>query len=231
MKLHRLIPAILVLTFLSCGRVPQSLSNGEWRYNLIVNGVRAGSAVISSSEKDGLLVSRTEMFISLGIMKNTTIQTITETKDFKPVKLEIINTMEDTNSGSSHVISRIAEFNGNQVTLDSDGKKAKYTLAQPFIIEGNFFADSLVKGKFKEGMEVRAKMYEPTVAADKTILVIVNVAGRENVMVNGKELKLIHVKQRVEKLKSVDMYLNDTGVTEKMVIKMLNNIFEMERAD
>jgi hypothetical protein len=61
--------------------------------------------------------------------------------------------------------------------------------------------------------------------------VIVNVAGRENVMVNGKELKLIHVRQRVEKLKSVDMYLNDTGVTEKMVIKMLNNIFEIERAD
>lgn len=231
MKLHRLIPVILVLTFISCGRVPQSLSNGEWHYNLIVNGVRAGSAVISSSEKDGLLVSRTEMFISLGTMKNTTIQTVTETKEFKPVKLEIINTMEDTSSGDKQVISSTAGFNGNRVTLDSDGKKAEYTLAQPFIIEGNFFADSLIKGKFREGMEVRAKIYEPTVAADKTILVIVNVAGRENVMVNGKKLKLIHVRQRVEKLKSVDIYLNENGVTEKMVIKMLNNIFEMERVD
>ena len=80
-------------------------------------------------------------------------------------------------------------------------------------------------------MEVRAKLYEPTVAADKTILVIINVAGREKVKVRGKELKLIHVRQRVEKLKSVDIYLDDNGVTEKMVIKMLNNIFEMERVD
>ncbi|HPS59301.1 MAG TPA: hypothetical protein PK514_14450 [Spirochaetota bacterium] len=231
MELRRIIPVILLLSFLSCGKVPQSLTNGEWQYDLIVNGVRAGSAVISNCEKDGLLVSRTEMFISLGTMKNTTTQTVTETKEFRPVRLEVVSTLEDSSSGSRQVISRIAEFNGNNVTLDSDGKKARYTLTGPFIIDGNFFTDSLVKGRFREGMEIRAKLYEPTVTADKTILVIVNAAGRENVTVRGKELKLIHVRQRVEKLKSVDIYLDDTGVTEKMVIKMLNNIFEMERID
>lgn len=231
MKMRRIITLVTLILLLSCGKVPGSLTNGEWRYDLIVNGVRAGSAVISNSEKDGLLVSRTEMIISLGTMKNTTVQTVVETVDFRPVRLEIINTMEDSSSGSRQVISRVAEFRGNVVTLDSDGTKAEYTLAEPFIIDGNFFADSLVKGKFSEKMEVRAKLYEPTVAADKTILVIVNVAGREKVKVRGKELKLIHVRQRVEKLKSVDIYLDDNGVTEKMVIKMLNNIFEMERVD
>lgn len=231
MKPRRIIYLILILSFMSCAKVPQSIASGEWRYDLIVNGVRAGSAVITSGEKDGLLVSKTEMFISLGTIKNTTVQTVTETKDFRPVRLEIVNTMEDTSTGSRQVISRVAEFSGSEVTLDSDGQKAKYTLAGPYIIDGDFFTDSLVRGKFKEGMEVRAKLYEPTVAADKTILVIVNVAGREKVKVRGRELKLIHVRQRVEKLKSVDIYLDENGVTEKMVIKMLNNIFEMERVD
>jgi hypothetical protein len=78
-------------------------------------------------------------------------------------------------------------------------------------------------------MEVRARLYEPTVAADKTILVIINVAGRKKITVAGKERSLIHIRTRFEKLKSVDEYLNDSGVTEKMVIKMLNNIFELER--
>lgn len=231
MKPRRIIYLILILSFMSCAKVPQSIASGEWRYDLIVNGVRAGSAVITSGEKDGLLVSKTEMFISLGTIKNTTVQTVTETKDFRPVRLEIVNTMEDTSTGSRQEISRVAEFSGSEVTLDSDGQKAKYTLAVPYIIDGDFFTDSLVRGKFKEGMEVRAKLYEPTVAADKTILVIVNVAGREKVTVRGRELKLIHVRQRVEKLKSVDIYLDENGVTEKMVIKMLNNIFEMERVD
>lgn len=179
MKTLRLIPLLLMLALLSCNKVPGEIIKGEWRYRLMVNGVRAGSAVITSGEKDGMLIKRTAMSIKLGTIKNSSVQTVTETKDFRPVRLEIMNTLEDTSSGNRHLIAKVAEFSDDTVTLDSDGTKAVYKIPGPFIIEGEFFTDSLIKGGFKEGMEVRARLYEPTVAADKTILVIINVAGRK----------------------------------------------------
>jgi len=87
------------------------------------------------------------------------------------------------------------------------------------------------KNGFKKGTVVKASIYEPTVELEEPILVIVEMAGYENIDVNGKTKNLIHIKQKVEKLKSMDVYLNESGVTEKVVIKMLNNIFELVMVD
>ena len=132
-------------------------------------------------------------------------------------------------TGNKQEIKRIAEFNGRKVTLTSNGIKSEYEIDETFIIDGSYFTNSLIRAGFKKGLELRAKLYEPTVEIDRTILVIVNVTGREKIMVNGRAVGVIHIKQRVEKLKHVDIYINEEGVTEKLVIKMLNNVFEMER--
>ncbi|HPX91574.1 MAG TPA: hypothetical protein PKZ93_08685 [Spirochaetota bacterium] len=60
---------------------------------------------------------------------------------------------------------------------------------------------------------------------------IVEVQGYKDIDINGKTKKLLLLKQKVEKLKSLDVYINEEGVTEKVVIKMLNNIFELVKAD
>lgn len=226
MKKRSLIVLCFIL-LLSCKSNPETVPEGKWKYDLYVNGVKAGSAITIIEEKDNLYISRNEMYLKMGTMENKTIQTVTETKDFKPVSLEIINTIKDTSSGLNQEIKKTALFDGTTVTLESDGFKSEIKLEEPFILDGNFFFKELVKSGFKKGTRIEAQIYEPSVEIDNTILVIVDVAGREKIKTGTGENELIHVRQRVEQLKIVDLYLNDEGVMEKAVIKMLNNIFEL----
>ncbi len=225
---------ILVLCSLlvvSCAKMPQSIASGQWHYDLIVNGIKAGNAVMSTKEENGLYVSRTSMTISMGTITSTAVQVATETKDFKPVKLETCNTIEDSATGTRQEINKTADFNGSRVTLKSTDGTVTFTLDEPFIIEGNYFEDQMIRNKFRDKLEIRARIYEPMVEIDKTILVIVNVIGKETIKVNGRSINVFHYKERVEKLKSVDVYVNEEGVTVKISMKMLNNTFELVLVD
>ncbi len=197
------------MLLLSCRSNPETVPEGTWKYDLYVNGVKAGSAITVIEEKENLYITRNEMYLKMGTMENKTIQTVTETRDFKPVSLEILNTMEDTSSGLKQEINKTANFDGNIVTLESNGYKSEIKLNEPFILDGNFFFKELVKSGFKRGTKIEAQIYEPSVEIDNTILVIVDVAGREKVKTDSGEKELIHVRQRVEQLKIVDMYLNN----------------------
>lgn len=223
---------LLILCFmllLSCRTNPESIPEGTWKYDLFVNGVKAGYSTTVFDEKENLYITQNEMYLKIGTMENKTVQTVTETRDFKPVSLEIHNTIKDSASGLNHDMSKIASFQGNKVTLTSDGFESVIDIAHPFILDGNYFFKELTKSGFKKGTRIEAQIYEPSVEIDDTILVIIDVAGREKIKVGSSEMNLIHIKQRVEQLKIVDMYLNDEGVMEKAVIKMLNNIFELVR--
>jgi len=229
-KMKKLSLIILTsLLLLSCKSNPKSIPEGAWVYDLIVNGVKAGSAAVVLDETGEFYITRNEMSLKMGTMENKTLQIVTETKDFKPVKLEIYNTIKDSASGVNQEISKIVTFEGNNVKLKSGDYESVINIPHPFILDGNFFFKELMKSGFKKGTRIEAQIYEPSVEMDSTILVVVDVAGRENVKIGSREMNLIHVKQRVEQLKIVDMYLNDEGVMEKAVIKMLNNVFELVR--
>jgi hypothetical protein len=225
----RSLAVLCFMLLVSCRSNPETVPEGTWKYDLYVNGVKAGSAITVIEEKENLYITKNEMYLKMGTMENKTVQTVTETKDFKPVSLEILNTMKDTSAGLNQEIKKTAVFEGSTVTLVSDGYKSEIKLEEPFILDGNFFFKELVKSGFKKGTRIEAQIYEPSVSIDNTILVIVDVAGREKIQIGSEEMNLIHVKQRVEQLKIVDMYLNDEGVMEKAVIKMLNNVFELIR--
>lgn len=224
--------SLVILTsmlLISCRSNPESIPEGAWTYDLIVNGIKAGSALFVIDETDDLYITKNEMFLKMGTIENKTVQIVTETKDFKPVKLETYNSIKDSASGINQNVNKIAVFEGNNIKLSSDGYETVIKIESPFILDGNFFYKELMKSGFKKGTRIEAQIYEPSVEMDSTILVVADVAGREKVKVGSKEMNLIHVKQRVEQLKIVDIYLNDEGVMEKAVIKMLNNVFELVR--
>src|SRR5512145_2738420 len=100
MKFRYALLFILVSPTFSCKKVPETIADGEWNYNLLVNGVRAGNAVITNSTGPDRFISKTAMHIAIGTIKNSMVQTVTETRDFRPLQLEISNTIEDTATGS-----------------------------------------------------------------------------------------------------------------------------------
>ncbi len=231
MKFRSFILILIIITAVSCSSKPAQIPEGTWNYDLLVNGVKAGRAVFSNTASGDNYIIKSEMHLNMGTIQNKSVQIVTETKDFKPVKLEVFNTVTDTAGVGTQEIDKTALFKGNEVTLKTGEYETKFKLKEPFVLDGNFFFSELMKNKFKSGVIIKGYIYEPSVEIDTPILVIVETKGMEEVMVGNKSMKLLHIKQRVEKLKSMDMYLNDNGITEKTVIKMLNNVFELVRVE
>jgi len=231
MKFRNFLYALIITTAVSCTSTPAQIPEGEWNYDLLINGVKAGSAVLSNTVSGDNYVTKSEMYLNMGTIQNKSVQIVTETKNFKPVKLEVFNTVTDTSGNSNQEIIKTAVFDGDNVTLKTGDYESKFRLQGPFVLDGNYFFSELLKNKFKTGVIIKANIYEPSVEIDTPILVLVETKGIETVQVRNKSMKLLHVRQRVEKLKSMDMYLNEKGVTEKVVVKMLNNIFELVRVE
>lgn len=231
MKLRYFLFLFIVIITVSCSSKPSQIPEGTWNYDLLVNGVKAGRAVFSNTSSGDNYIIKSEMYLNMGSIENKSIQIVTETKKFKPVKLEIYNTVTDKSGNSTQEINKTALFNGDQVILNSGEYESKFKVQGPFILDGNYFFNELMKNKFKPGIIIKSNIYEPSVEIDTPILVIVETKGYETVLIGNKPMKLLHIKQRVEKLKSMDIYINDKGVTEKTVIKMLNNIFELVKVD
>ncbi|HOK00864.1 MAG TPA: hypothetical protein PLN03_00075 [Spirochaetota bacterium] len=231
MKFRLTLILSLIVVIASCKSTPAEIPLGTWNYDLIVNGVKAGKASVTSEKNNNTYITTSEMSLKVGPIENKSIQVVKESADFKPVSLDVTNTIYDSSTNKKQEIKKSATFNGQKVTLTTGEYKSEFTIDKPFVLEGNFFFSELIKNKFKEGTVVKAYIYEPTVEIEEPILVIVEVQGYKDVDINGKVKKLLLLKQKVEKLKSLDVYINNEGVTEKVVIKMLNNIFELVKAD
>ncbi len=201
------------------------IPTGTWKYKLLVNGAAIGSSAVKNGIVSGNYVSTTEMEMNAGYIKNTTRQIITETMDFKPVKLEVYNKTIQNDQVSE--IKTIANFRGDRVDLDTGDAKTTIKIEKPFVLEGNYFMHELIKAGFKPGTIIKNYVYEPSVDTETPILMLIKVIGKEEVSINGKTKKLMHLGCSVENLKNIDMYVDDAGITQKAVIILLNNKLEM----
>jgi hypothetical protein len=222
---------LLILFFISteCSsrKMPGTIPMGRWEYKLMINGVTVGSAVISNSQNEKHYISETEMKMKVGKITNISHQVVTETKEFKPVKLEINNSINFNNT--SQKIITTAVFKEKTIELVSLGTRSKINVNEPFVIDGNYFISKLIKNNFKEGYSVSSLIYEPSMEPDETIGVTVSVVGIETVDTGEKSIELIHIIQSIDNFKSVDIYINFDGIMEKAIIKMLNNRIELVR--
>ncbi len=220
----------MVAVVISCTKEVKSIERGSFNYSLTINGMPAGSAKLTKKVENGNHITETTMTISAGTIRNSSFQRVTETSDYRPVKLEVVNKMSDSRTGTGETVKRTATFKGSKVTLESNGYKTENTIKGKFYLDGAFFEDELLKKKFKPGTTIRAKIYEPSVAVERPIVVVFKVVGKEKIKMGNRELELevIHLKEQIENLKSMDIYVNHKGITQKIVMKMLNNKIEME---
>ncbi len=220
-----LFTAILMVSAGACGRGASGIPTGTWKYTLLVNGAPIGKAVTSNKIIGSRYVSTMDMEMDAGYIKNTSRQIITETLDFKPVKLELYN--KTIQNGQESEVKTVAVFKGNAVDLDTGEAKSTFTIDKPFILEGNYFMKELIKNEFRKGTVIRNYIYEPSVDTEEPVLVLVKVLGREDVRIKGKTRSLIHLGFSIENLKNIDSYIDDDGITQKTVITMLNNRLEL----
>jgi hypothetical protein len=210
---------------LVCDKVPEKIPTGSWNYKLYVNRSEAGKARMSNELVNNHYITTSELTMKTGMVVNTSKQTITETKDFKPVRLETRNQIIHGKNIQS--IDTVAEFKGREIKLLVNGEKSVVKIDRDFLLEGNYFLAKLIEGKFKKGMEIESFIYEPSIEHDEPILLKVKVIGIETIEINGVKHRAIHITQSIESTKSIDTYLDENGVTLKASIEMLNIVIDL----
>ncbi len=212
----------IVLSVSGCAGfvLPDKIPQGKWNYRLLVGGMEIGSAEMSNTFTGGNYVSASEFKMTLAGITTISKESIVESAEFRPVRYESYSKMVDGDKSSETATSAV--FNGTKVDVSINGKKASYDIKKEFILEGNYFIKKLIEGRFAEGMEAEARIYNPSIELDNTMLVKTRVAGVENIDINGKRERLMHVTQSIENIKSIDIHLDSQGVTKKGVIQMMN---------
>lgn len=221
----RLLLIILCAANIGCTRTPAQIPTGQWTYTLFVNGFDSGRAVVTNRIEGVNWVSSTELTIGMGDISNVSKQIVTETLDFKPVKLESRNRI--ITGGKVQSIDTITVFRGREAEITFGKDKAVHKIGKDFILEGNYILAKLIEGKFREGMEVEANIYDPTIELEEPILVKAKVMGYETVPVGPRRERLLHVTESIEAVKSIDLYLDENGILRKGVIQMLNMTMEL----
>ena len=225
-RIKYLIVALLGLS-LVCSKRPEKIPTGRWNYKLYVNASEVGTAVISNSFKDGRYISSTEMTMKTGDVVNMTRQIVTETADFKPLRLETYNRIDQ--GGKSQRIDTVALFKGRTVELTTGAGKKTLLLEKDFILEGNYFLAKLIEGKFRKGLELKADIYDPAIELEEPIPLKVLCLGRETIEIFGKSRTVYHISETIEGIKGIDLYFDEEGVLLKGVIIMLNLAIELVR--
>lgn len=224
-RLARIPIAALLLSRVACADVPRAIPVGSWDYVLLVNGVRAGSALISNRREGETYVITSELDIDIAGMRNVSRQVVTETADFTPIRLETINRIHGPEGWKD--IRTTALFRGAEVEIRSGGRATRISLSGNYVLDGNYFAAKLIQGGFREGLEIKAAIYDPSIELDALVPVTTRVVGRETVEVAGKKRRLLHISQSIDVIKSADSYLDENGVMVKAVMRMMNLTIEL----
>lgn len=217
---------IIVISLSQCSyAIPEKIPLGEWQYIMLVNGVEVGTAKSSNKIVDGTYILHSELRMGLGSVTNISEQTITETLDFIPIRLESHNTIID--DGDKQQIDTVATFKGQIVELVVDNHKATIRLDKEFRLEGNYILSKLIEGRFKEGLEIETNIYDPMIEEGFPIPIKITVRGIVRVQLGDESRRLIHITESIADVKSIDSYIDGNGVMIKTVIKMLNTTIEL----
>ncbi|HDP81430.1 MAG TPA: hypothetical protein ENN21_11365 [Spirochaetes bacterium] len=221
--------AVLVLAFsaAACAKTPGAVPAGSWTYDLLVNGASVGEAVLSNKKEDGRYIMVSELKMGTGDTVNISRQTLTETLDFKPVRLETRNII--ITGAKRQEIDTVALFRGREVEITMGGHRTVITLKDDFVLDGNYFLSEFIRNGFREGTEIKGRIYDPSIELETPIAVTARVVGWETVEVAGKKQKLLHIVQSLEQVKSADSYMDEDGVMVKALIQMLNLNIELVR--
>jgi len=202
-----------------------SIPVGEWSYLIMMNGTKIGTALLTNKLEKNLYISTSEMKIKINQIINISSQIITETTDYQPVKIETNNKI--INQKKIQSSQSIALIKNKKINLTVNGSPSTFSIKQPFVFDGNYFTAELLKKKFKKGLELKAFLYDPSIEIEKPFAVTVKVLGPEKIILDNKKVELIHLKQSIENIKTIDSYVNQKGILQKATIQMANNKIEL----
>ena len=196
---------------------PKAVPVGTWKYTFIVYGMVVGETIISNELNGQNYIITSFMNVQIGKDRKTVInKTLIETIDFKPVKHEMNN--NTTTNGITQQTSMSISFENNNITVVANGQTEHITLDKPYILGANYFTYAHLQQGYKIGNTVEADCYIPTLELEDTIRCKETVVGIDEISINGKQKKLIKIKQEIDGVELSNTYVDETGIVYRTVI-------------
>ena len=200
-------------------------NTGEWKYKIFINGNHAGTALVKISLNGNNYKHELEMETITGNLKNTVKRTLVETKDYKPVSLEILNKIISSNDIHEIKTSAYAKDDGVEVIFDN--KKNFIPIETPFMFDGLYSTAELKKMRFKKGGLIRSRIYDPQIDIESSVILNTAVSEKKKFTFRGKEIELYHVLQYINSHKTTELHMDPSGTIYKSRTTMLNYTMEM----
>lgn len=208
-----------------CSGEPYAIVPETLHYAILMNNTQIGTADISTEVLNDSYITKDIMKIMIGDVINTIEETVVESRDFRPLRTEIINKIVKGDKATT--INVLAEFDGNRVSVTTGATKETYILKDRFYLNGNFFNSELMKRGLARTGSISASLYYPLIEIDSTVKVTLKNVGKEKVLVRGKQMELFHVEMYISDVKQHDMYLDESGTAVKSSQSFLNNTIEL----
>jgi hypothetical protein len=220
-----LLIILSILYILQCTNKKKDENIGEWKYKIFINGNNAGIAIVKISTNGDNYIHELEMETTTGDIKNTSRKKLVETKDYKPVSLEIINKIISNNDIQE--IKTIVNAKEDGVDVISDNNRFFVPIERPFIFDGLYHTAELKKIRFKKGDLIKSRIFDPQIENESSVILNTAVSGKKKFTIRDKEIELFHVLQFINNLKAIEMYMDSRGTIYKSKTTMLNYTMEM----
>jgi hypothetical protein len=202
-----------------------NLPLGGFKYVIKTNGVKIGTAYVILGKKGRQYHSSAELSMRFNNVLTMTSEHIKETLKFKPIRYSSITRVVTGKNIQREKVT--VNFKGRTAKIVAGSYKKTVKLKKSFILGGNYFLAKLLKMKMKNGSQVKALIYDASLAEDQLIEVTEKVVGREKFKLKNREYNLIHTIQKYGAIKNIHNYYNDKGILYRSVANMLNSEIEM----
>ncbi len=221
----KILPILLSLLFILQCSVKKIDNTGEWKYKIFINGNHAGTSIVKISQNDNNYIHELEMETITGNLKNTVKRTLVETKDYKPVSLEILNKIISSNDIQEIKTAVTAKNDGVEVNFEN--KKSFIPIETPFMFDGLYSTAELKKMRFKKGGLIRSRIYDPQIDIESSVILNTAVSEKKKFTFRGKEIELCQVLQYINSHKTIELHMDPNGTIYKSRTTMLNYTMEM----
>ena len=179
-----------------------------------------GTAVFNMKEEGGMYISDSVIKFSINGVEMNMNQTITEKKDFSPVK-SVSETIVQKGDFSTKSVIEIS-FNGREILIIDDGEEKMITPAKKFYFGSDVLTHYMIKSKFQKGAKHTAVVLDPSLDSEGFASMTIESLGKEKVSYKGNDIFLNKLVMKFKDFNETVMYCDDAGINYIIKYEIMN---------
>ena len=179
-----------------------------------------GTAVFTMKEENGMFVSDSVIKFSINGVEMNMNQTITEKKDFSPVK-SVSETIVQKGDFSTKSLIEIS-FNGKEIRMIDDGEERLITPSKKFYFGSDILTHQMIKSKFQKGAKHTVVVLDPSLDSEGFANMTIESLGKEKISYKGTDILLNKLVMKFKDFNETVIYCDDAGINYIIKYEIMN---------